>query len=134
MRHRLTGGFYTGLGNPDTEIMNNKWSNNKDINKFIKDIGEDVISLYFKDFDGFDFKIDDDSLTIGVEPAYQYDELKILCFTKDKEDCYYKTGIAFDSYGSGICSKIKYYKDYVKKSKFKNFIDKWHPAYLLSIQ
>jgi hypothetical protein len=126
----MTGNIHTGLGNPSPPIMNNEWSENENINNFLKNMGEEAIDLYFKDLEGFDFQIDDESITIGFEPAYKYDKLKVLHFDKNKDDCYYQTGIAFGYYGSGICSKTKFYRDYKKASKFKNFINKWYPAFV----
>jgi hypothetical protein len=90
--------------------------------------------LYFKDYEGFDFQIDEDSITIGIEPAYQFGDLKIVNINKDKGKSYYQSGRAFGYWGSKICSKTKYYKDYVRSSKFKNFIDKWQPVYAALVQ
>jgi hypothetical protein len=129
----MTGNIHTGLGNPSPPIMNNEWSENENVNSFLKNMGDEAIDLYFKDWDGFDFQIDDESITIGIEPAYQHDKLKVLHLDKNKDECYYQTGIAFDSYGSGICSKTKFYRDYKKSSKFKNFIDRWHTLYVEAI-
>jgi len=129
MRHRLIGNMYTGLGNPSPPIMDNNWSNNESLNMFLKNMGDEAINLYFKELGGFDFQINDESITIGFEPAYKYDKLKLIHFNKNKSLCYYQTGISFGYYGSGIVSKTRYYKEYVKSSKFKNFIDKWYLPY-----
>jgi hypothetical protein len=123
----------TGLGGSSDTIMNNEWSENQVINEFIKTMGDEAISLYFEDYEGFDFGIEDNSITIGIEPTYQYDNLRIIHINKNKDDCYYQTGKAFGLWGSRILSKTKYYKDYVKKCKFKNFVDKWQPLYVKSI-
>lgn len=129
LRHRLTEGIYTGLGNPSAPILNNVWSKKESVNDFIKTMGDDAISLYFKDIGGFDFDISEDSITLGIEPAYKYDKLKLIHLEKNKDNCYYQTGIAFGYYGSDILSNTRYYKNYKKKCKFKDFIDKWYEEY-----
>ena len=131
MRHRMASG--TGLGNPEPPLMNNKWSSNEKINTFIKIMGDEAIELYFKDYNGFDFQIGEDSVTIGIEPAYKFEKLKILHFNKDKDECYYQKGISWGYYGSDIVCETRRYKQYNRKSPFKNFVDKWYPLYLEAI-
>jgi hypothetical protein len=122
MRHRLGGASHTGFGNSAPEILNNTGVFTEEIKK----LADDAIDIYFKEFGGCDYEITENKIVLGIEPAYQFEELRILCLTKEKNNCYIETGHAFDSYGSGIRSRRKYYGEYKYNSKFKKFIDKWH--------
>lgn len=115
MRHRIFSG--NGLGNPDKVLLNNKGNLN---NEF----ADAALVEYFSE--GFDFQISGDSIAIGIEPAYQYDRLKIISIHKNKENSYIRTGKAWGPYGSQIVSSVKIYKDYKNNSKFIRFVDKWH--------
>jgi len=131
MRHRLGMATSIGLGNPDKCLLNNQWSENEKINELLKKICEDVIPLYFSEFDGCDFQINESkdgiSFYIGIEPAYKMDKLIWIMISSNKNDSYIRTGIAYGFYGSNIVSKSKSYGEYIKQSKFTRFIDKWHP-------
>lgn len=120
MRHRICG--LIGLGNPSKEILNNSGK----ITKNIKTFFEESLKLYFKEYEGFDYNINPNSIMIGIEPSYQYDKLKIIKIDKDKNYSFIETGIAFGYYGSRICSTRKLYSDYKYNCKFKRFIDKYH--------
>jgi hypothetical protein len=117
MRRRMVSG--TGLGNPDPVLLYNK-------GKVNKEFANDAISLYFQDEEGFDFQIETDSVTIGIEPAYQYDELKIIQINRDKSKSYLQRGKAWGPYGSQIGKNTTVYGDHKKKGKFVKFVDKWH--------
>lgn len=117
MRHRIVSG--TGLGNPDPVLLNNKGVINKEF-------ADDAIANYFQDEEGFDFKANGYSVTIGIEPTYQYDDLKIIHIHEDKSHSYIQRGKAWGPYGSQIAKNTKVYKDYKRKSKFVKFVDKWH--------
>lgn len=117
MRHRMTS-VCTGLGNPDKELLDNS-------GKINKEFADAVINTYMPG-ESCDFKITDICVMAGIEPAYMYQRLKIVCIFKEKEYSYIQDGYAFGMYGSGIVKKIKWYKDYKRKCKFVNFVDKWH--------
>lgn len=118
MKHRLISG--TGFGSNVKVELNNKGKVNK---KF----ADAAIEAYFQKWDGFDFQIENNFVAVGIEPSYQYDPLKIVTITKNKEDSFIRTGHAFGAYGSGLVSKTKTYKDYKINGKFKKFVDTWHP-------
>jgi len=118
MRHRIIGNIKTGPGNPDAELMDNKGNLDKELVK-------GAIKLYFSKWGGFDFKIREDGTLIGIEPAYQYERLKVIFIGKKKENSYIEQGVAWGDYGSEIVSARKYYRDYKKKCKFVRFIDKF---------
>jgi hypothetical protein len=117
MRHRIVSGM--GLGNPDEVLLENKGQINKEF-------ADDAIASYFEDEEGFDFQVEEDSVTIGIEPAYQYDKLKIVQINKDKSKSYIQRGKAWGPYGSQIAKNTTVYGDYRKRSKFVKFVDKWH--------
>lgn len=123
MRHRMASG--TGLGNPSGEILNNSGTINKEM-------ATEVIDLFFSKWGGIDYQIDDDGIKIGIEPTYQYEELKIIYIAKNKGNSYIQYGKAWGSYGSEIASTTRYYSDYKNKSKFIKFVDKWHKLALLN--
>jgi len=123
MRHRIGSAGLTGLGNSSPASLNN----NKSLNSIIKKMLNDAIKLYFKKWNGCDYQINQDEISFGIEPAYMYEDLKIISINKDIARSYIRTGRAFDVYGSGIRSTTKIYRDYKKKCQFKNFIDEWHP-------
>lgn len=117
MRHRMASGF--GLGNPSQPLLNNKGAVNGSF-------ASDAITEYFQRYEGFDYQINEDEILVGIEPAYQYDRLKIIRICKNKSDSYIQIGRAWGPYGSQIGSTTKYYKDYKNKSKFVRFVDRWH--------
>ena len=122
MRHRNN---FTGLGNPNDEIL----PNNFDFPKELKDFADDFIDNFKvpKEYNGFDFSFWNSQLRVGIEPTYAGEELEIVCFDlDDKSNCWWSTGMSFGGYGTGIRSSIKFYGDYKKKGKFVKFIDKWY--------
>lgn len=123
MRHRMGCANSTGLGNASPALLNN----NGVLDSIIKKILKEAIELYFKKWEGCDYQIDQDKVLLGIEPAYQYENLKIICISKTKENSYIETGTAWEAYGSGIAKKRKYYGEYKNRSKFIKCIDKWHP-------
>ena len=113
----------TGLGNPDMAILSNKGR----LAPIVKKMASEAIGLYFKKWGGCDYEIGDNEIKLGIEPAYQFEDLKIIVLYRRKESSYLRTGRAFGIYGSGIKSKYRFYSDYKIKCKFKKFVDKWHP-------
>jgi hypothetical protein len=120
MRHRLVSG--TGLGNPEKAELTNQGKLNK---KF----AEDALKAYFEQYEGFDFKVTDALVLVGIEPSYQYDPMLIISIERDKNKSYIKRGKAWGPYGSQVVKSIKYYGDYKLKSKFVKFVDKWHQEF-----
>lgn len=118
MRHRITGNLGTGLGNPNPILLDNKGTLNKAY-------ADDVMQTFFNG-DGFDYQLASDSITVGIEPAYQYEKLKLVSINKDKAKSFYHTGTAMGGYGSKILGQRREYGSYVKQTKFTKFIDKWH--------
>lgn len=119
MRHRIGGVSAIGLGNPDPVLLDNKGTINKEF-------ADEALKEYFSYEEGFDFQLNKDFVNIGIEPAYQYDRLKIISIQKDKSKSYIQTGKAWGPYGSQIAKNTKVYGDYKNKSKFIKFVDKWH--------
>lgn len=117
MRHRLVSG--TGLGNPDPVLLNNQGEINKEF-------ADEAIATYFHEEEGFDFQVDENSITIGIEPSYQGDELKIVHINKDKNKSFIQRGKAWGPYGSQITKTTHIYGEYKNKGKFVKFVDKWY--------
>ena len=122
MRHRMGIGVYTGLGNPDKEIL----SNAGNLEGATKKMVIEAVALYFKKWEGCDYDVTEDEIKIGIEPAYQYEKLKVIAIKRNKGNSYLRTGIAFGGWGSGICSSYRFYSDYKTNGKFKKFVDRWH--------
>ena len=125
MRHRIVTG--TGLGNPAREMIDGRETKNKKLNALIKESCKEAHDLFFKKFGYCDAQHRHEEIKIGVEPAYQGEELKIIAINKEKHHSFFETGYAFGLYGSGIRATKKYFSDYKKKNKFVKFIEKWHP-------
>ena len=128
MRHRIGNAAATHLGgNPNPPMLDNKGRVTAAIKEFCKDaLTSYFTNDYFKECTGVDYKITKDSVTIGIEPAYMYQQLLIISCNRKKGMSYMQTGIAFCPHGSGLRSKSRYYKTYKINGKFKKFIDKWH--------
>ena len=106
MRRRITDA-YTGLGNPEPEKFDNKYTGNKMFNMnlglFFCDVLKEIDDL--SEFGGFDFKIylkpDSFVVMFGIEPAYKHD--KFICYYLDSNgNCHIKRGRANGYYGSDI--------------------------------
>lgn len=115
MRHRIGGGI-TGLGNPIKELL----SNTGELTPAAKEMADEAIKLYFKKWGGCDYETGENSVKLGIEPAHQFEDLKIICITRNKEKSFLHTGRAFGGYGSGIRSTIRFYSDYKKGASSKN--------------
>ena len=131
MKHRMC--VETGLGITTVEELDNKWTGDIEFDAFLKEIMSDCIDKYFKEYQGCDFKIaiDQDNqltLSMGIEPSYQYEHLKIIAICTDKDYSYICNGIAWGAWGSNIVKSIKEYGDYKLESKFTKFINRWHEA------
>lgn len=120
MRHRMGIAGMTGLGNPTPAMLNNEGKPDK---KMLKE----AVGLFFSKWGYCDYFVHLNGTLIGIEPAYQYEHLKVIFIAEDKENCYIENGKAWGGYGSQIVRTRKYYRDYKYRSKFTKFIDKWHP-------
>jgi hypothetical protein len=116
MQRRLVN---NGLGANTKVLLDNKGEINKEF-------ADAALAEYFAKEKGYDFQITEDSITIGIEPTYMFDKLKLISINKDKSKSYIKKGIAFGAYGSQILGKPKAYSQYKRKCKFTLFVDKWH--------
>lgn len=113
----------TGLGgNSSPALLDNKG----ELNKFHKKVLGEAIKAYFGYWNGCDYGLSADEIKFGIEPTYFGDELLIVSINRNKDYSYIQRGHAFGYYGTGIRSKVKYYKDYKYKSKFRSLVDKWH--------
>lgn len=102
--------------------------NQKDI---LVKVGQDFINQFDCNLGGYehcDFGwLNDEVFVLGLEPSYQWEDLLVFQFDfKNKELSRVLTGTAFGPYGTNIAMKIKVLKDYKKKSKFSNFLNKWY--------
>lgn len=127
MRHRI-GGAHTGLGNSAPAQLQNNWSGDKSFDKHLKNLFSEAIKTFplMKQSQGCDFQLEKDRISFGIEPAYQHDELEIVIININKTLSYHQRGHAWGAYGSQIVTTTKSYNDYIYKSKFIRFIDKWH--------
>lgn len=129
MRRRI-GGAYTGLGPGTPQRMDGQKTKSNKLNKIINAAAKEAYELFFKGTkmdDGYcDAQYRDMEVTLGIEPSYMYERLKIIVIDKQKEYSYIQTGYAWGPWGTGIRSKTKYYKEMKYNSKYKNFINKWH--------
>lgn len=116
MKHRLVSN--TGLGANAEVLLNNKGLLNQSFAH---------AALEFLDLEGFDFQVEKSTVAVGIEPTYQYDELKILKIAKNKANSVYITGKSFGPYGSGVRSRTKRLGDYKRQTKVTKFVDAWHP-------
>lgn len=126
MRHRI-GPAGTGLGNPHREIIvHDAHRAGKNTERIVRQASKEAYELFFKKFGYCDAGLDGNVVKIGIEPAYQGETLKVIVIQEDINRCAFITGIARGYYGTGICSSEKVYSDYLRRSKFVRFIDKWH--------
>lgn len=128
MRHRMSVASMTGLGNPNEPILTNNWPEDQNQRKIILDMMKEAIKIFrpLEKSEYSDFNVFKDNIVIGNEPAYMYEELFLLSINRKKESSMIRTGVSFGNYGSNIVSKVLFYKDKKRKSKFVRFVDKYH--------
>lgn len=126
MRHRIGIGAWTGLGNPSAEMMPNQGKLTPKIKKMMKEAWQTFPLM--KERQGCDYKITDEEIKFGIEPAYMYNPVEMVTIRKDKKYSSKLRGYSWGAYGSGIAGTTRYYHQYKYKSKFIRFIDKWHPV------
>ena len=133
MRHRIGIAAYTGLGNPNPELIRGR-SGSRKRDALINDASKECYELFFKghkqrgiDLGGVDAGVTAYSVRIGIEPTYMYWPLKILEICEDKELSNITTGYSWGAYGSGLRTTRRRYQDAKRRGKFVQFVDKWHP-------
>lgn len=122
MKHRIGGGM-TGLGNNAEVHLSNTGKRNKPFEQAVLD------AYFTKDGEvegGVDYESTKDYFTIGIEPSYQGDPLKIISIHRNKKDSYIARGQAFGYYGTGLRVTTKKYSDYRYEAKFVKFVNEWH--------
>ena len=71
--------------------------------------------------------LNDKVFVVGLEPSYQWDNFLVFQFDfENKGTSAVLRGTAFGSYGSNTAIKMKYLKDYKRKTKYYRFIEKWY--------
>jgi hypothetical protein len=134
----MIGNVTTGIGNPDPCILTNEWTSDEGLNSLIKEMLDEAIQLYFKEYGGCDFQIevkkDEIRVKFGIEPAYKFEKYKLIIISTNPEYSKYETGIAWGYYGSDIVKTRRKYLDYKYKSKFPTFIGRWTPKLQAALQ
>jgi len=127
MRHRIGASASTGLGGTSAPpfIPNNR-SGSKERDKLIQKCSKEACGLFFKSFGYCGAGVDGDEIRIGIEPAYQYEPLKLIILSPELDDCALITGRAVGAWASRVISTRRDYGDYKKASKFTRFVEKWH--------
>ena len=139
MRYRIgiAGALHIGRSEgTDFSLDNELGDLNKEQEELLKEIADDFINQFDSEekgwklggYDRCDFGwLNDKVFVVGLEPSYQWDRLLAFQFDfENKNTSMVLTGTAFGAYGSDIALKMKYLKDYKRKSKFANFIEKWY--------
>ncbi len=121
MRPIILGNISTGMGNPSPVLLNNT-------GKLRDDFYEAAVLEYFQEWEGCDFQVSEQRVSVGVEPSYQFDELRIITICVDIGKSTFHTGKSWRSYGSAIAQRTKYYSDYKYSCKFTRFVNSWHPV------
>lgn len=128
MRRRITD-VYTGLGNPEPEKFDNKYTKNHEFNMnlelFFCDVLKEMSDL--SEWGGFDFKIylkpNSFVVMFGIEPAYKDWPYICYCLDSNKESSYIHKGHAAGYYGSDIqIDEMCGYDGF--SDKYKEIIDK----------
>lgn len=107
MRRRM-GNMNTGLGNPNPELFDNKWTEDDEFNKAVKNFFEDALDNIkeLNDIGGFDFGLilQNDKFTIafGIEPTYKHDPYILYYVSSKKLNSQIRRGKANGYYGSDI--------------------------------
>lgn len=132
MRHRIAGASHTGLGgNSSPAMISGMPTGDAQFDTIINSCAEDAYNTFFKgtelDLKYCEAGFDVHEIRFGIEPSYQYDDLKMICIHFDKDLSRFVTGRAWGSWGSDIAKKEKWYNQYKNQSKFVRFVDKWHP-------
>lgn len=130
MRHRMGCAAATGLGRKSgTDFC--LWNNKEEVKskaqydllyRMANDFGKQFLDSKYCP----DFGIKKNWITIGVEPSYQWDYLRVIHFAPDDiNKCLIEYGTAFGPYGTKVAFKQKFFSDYKRKNKYTRFINKW---------
>ena len=116
----------TCFGKQETYVLDNNIKLRKCSfwEEFLVDVCKNykTINLY----EGYNFHVSKDGFTFGIEAAYKYDDTQIIYIDfNDVSQSFIEEGRAWGYYGSDCLTKRRYYKDYVKNSKFIRFCNKW---------
>jgi hypothetical protein len=116
----------TCLGKHEEYILDNNVKLNKCEfwNTFLQDLQDNFKTI--SHYDHFDYHLSKDGFTFGIEASYKYDDTQIIYIDfLDVSNSFIEEGRAWGYYGSQCLTKRRYYKDYVRKSKFIRFCNKW---------
>src|SRR5262249_23636472 len=128
MRHRIGDAVSTGLGNPTAELISGRSTGDEKRDALIRLAAQDCFETFgFERYGYIDAGEDGHEVCFGIEPAYQYEDLKLIVIAKERDYSRFITGRAWGPWGSEIATTIREYGDYRLRSKFVRFIDKWHP-------
>ena len=138
MRYRIgiANNLYIGrqIGT-DFELDNEISKFNEEQKELLNSITKDFIEQFDSEEKGYklggydrcDFGWNDKVFEVGLEPSYIWDKLLIFRFDlENKDNSIVLYGTAFGYYGTKIAVKTRYLKNYKRKSKFANFINKWY--------
>ena len=125
MKHR-GGAQHTGLGSNAPVLVSGK--NTGGIpDSLLNEIAKDCYNTFsFEKYGYCEAGFDGDEARFGIEPTYQFEDLKLIVVCKDKAESKYITGRAVGAWASALQQKVKEYRNYQKSSKFTRFVDKWH--------
>jgi hypothetical protein len=128
MRRRIGDAGATGLGNPVPELISGRSTGDEQRENLIRAAAKECYETFgFKQYGYCDAGEEGNEVRLGVEPAYQYEHLKLIIVAREKDCSRFITGRAWGAWGSEIASTMREYGDYKRRSKFVRFIDKWHP-------
>lgn len=114
-------------GNSKPPLIPNRSSGDAARDRLINECSKEAYGLFFERFGYCDAGIDGDEVRIGIEPAYEFEPLKLLILCPDISECRFVTGRAVESWAARILSTSRSYGDYQRASKFTRFVSKWHP-------
>src|ERR1700680_4556029 len=96
MRHRIEDAAATGLGNPAPELVSGRSTGDPARDALINDAAKNCYEVFgFRQHGYCDAGEDGDEVRLGVEPAYQYDHLKLIVIAKEKDCSRFITGRAW---------------------------------------
>lgn len=118
----------TGIGgNSSPELISGLPTGDTKFDALINEAAKECYDTFgFEKFGYCEAGIDGGEIRFGVEPAYMYEDLKLITINKEKNESRYITGVAWGPWGSNIASNSREYGQYRRRSKFTRFVDKWH--------
>ena len=116
----------TGLGKPEKDVLDNniKIRKNKLFDEFLDSVLKNfkIIAKY----NGFSYHYEKKGFKFGIEAPYKYDDTQIIYIDFDDiGESYIEEGRAWGCYGSDCLTRRRYFKDYVRRSKFVRFVEEW---------